>query len=448
MWSTEVVFSPSSSTLISDATRFRHFTNAHSTYYIRYNDSAYLGNTVYVTAYYTPISTKLTLAQDFVITDFKKFYSNLGFIGSFGGTGMYGWAVSTNHPTSNQFYIFKLPEIKRLTRIETILASNQSIGFQVKAFAIGDKSEVASDGPTISCILEFYARGNGAFMPYYYAPLAIDPVTYHQEIADDVTIIDDYVIYATRDTRDAHSMVNLRISDTNQVLQNTSIDSQWRFAVPNYHKVVSELRLHPLNDGNGEFILAYVVQDTQTVKYYLCTHKIKLSDLFAGYNTVVYSLIPIDEECTNLVDVIYEPDVYTLVFLLNGSGESRLCHVEPYSTGYPATILDYPDGELTSIDTIGSYPSANLDMYVAAGGDRFFSQDISSGIAIDRTCLTLKKREIKQLDPLVVKKSYDPISRFSDDNEIHQINNTAITFYGDKTCDETDPNEKYQLDNQ
>lgn len=96
MWSTQVTLSPHNTTLIGDASRFEYHYNCHSTFYMRYNDSSYICNTVYHTAYYTPISMKIRMSQDFVINDFKRFNSNYqGFIGSYGGVGMYGLSVLT-----------------------------------------------------------------------------------------------------------------------------------------------------------------------------------------------------------------------------------------------------------------------------------------------------------------------------------------------------------------
>ena len=65
---------------------------------MRYADSSYLCNTVYYTVAYSPISTKIQLPQDFVITQFKPFILQQGFIGSFQGVGMYGIAYSTFSP--------------------------------------------------------------------------------------------------------------------------------------------------------------------------------------------------------------------------------------------------------------------------------------------------------------------------------------------------------------
>lgn len=385
------------------------------------------------------------MPQSFVINEFRKFISYQGFIGSYGGVGMYGYAVSTTHTNvENYIKTFKLPAVGQINRIATIESSNQSMGQQLKAFAIGDTCY--NNAPSKSFLLEFFAQGNGELAPYYYAPLAYNPVSYEQEIADDVVTIGNYVVFATRDTRDRHAPVNLRISDTASVLQNYDIDNQWQIRTPSYQKVVGKLRLLPL--ANGYFVVAYVVFDLNDGKYYLCLNRILLADFLAQINTIVSHKIVIDKDCSNLVDIIYEPDVNTLVALLNGSGESKIYHVDPYSTTTsPAIRLDYPDGELYSIDTIGCYLPTNMDTYVALGDDRFFSQDIAYGINIDQSCLEVTKQQMILQDSPLVNKLGDPIVRYLGNKDFIPFNFIGDIFYGTENCDMVGP-EKVQDANQ
>ena len=74
--------------------------------------------------------------------------------------------------------------------------------------------------------------------------MSYNPATGEQEIADDVITLDNHVIFTTRDNRNLHPPVNLRISDTN--LTTSDINVQWQFLLPQYETVYGEIRLQPL----------------------------------------------------------------------------------------------------------------------------------------------------------------------------------------------------------
>ena len=98
-------FSPSTSTLIGSASRIGFDNGAWSTYYMRYNGSSYFCSH-HNYGYWSPLapsvtSTKITLPQNFVITDFKKFLSDPGYIGSYQGKGMYGYTLGYNLYNNN-----------------------------------------------------------------------------------------------------------------------------------------------------------------------------------------------------------------------------------------------------------------------------------------------------------------------------------------------------------
>lgn len=427
-WSTQAIFSPGSSTLISDASRFHYHRHNHSTYYMRYVDSSYFCNTVYYTVATTPMSTKISMDQDFVISDFKKFLYYQGFIGSYQGVGMYGRAISYDAPINTIEY-YKLPTVERLNRIAVIPSSVYNN--QLKAYAIGQRP--TSKGPKQSCILEFYAEGVGAVWPYYYAPLAFDPATNTQEIADDVITLDNYVIFATRDTRRGHAPVNLRISDTTDVLQNSDIDAQWRFMLPDYQILCSELRLQNLLDGF--FVLTYTIFDTQEEKYYLCVQRIHLYDFLAENNTILHYDIPISERTKTMVDIVYEPDVDILVILLKGNKMSRIYHTYPNSV-YSSTVsvLDYPNANASSIDTIGDYAPSNVDIYVVLGDTNFFSQDISYGLPIDNSCLNKDEDKTIPQENYIIKREMDPINRYASNKIINSFVKPSSYIEGSAPC--------------
>ena len=433
-WSTKAVYSPHTSSMVGDASRVGYHNLGHVAYYMRYNDSSYFCSPVYYMLAYTPIATKILLPQTFIINQFKKFMTYEGFIGSNDGVGMYGWALQYyNYNQVNNLHLYKLPAIKQLNR--TTLTRVPGEYAQLKAFAIGDK--YAAKGPVQRCLMEFYAQGYGALTtPYYYAPLPIDIESGKGEFADDVITVDNYVVFSTRETRDEVIPVNLRISDTTSVLQNADIDNQWRFSLLENETVCSESRLKYLKDW--DFALSYVVYDTighDGYKYFLLIHRINLKYFLDGNDAIVTYCIPLPGDCVNLVDVVYEPDVQTMVLLLNGNNRSEIYHIDPFvPVSIPVTKLYYPDGNLYSIDTMGGYPPYHADKYVAMGDSSFFSQDISNGIEIEQSCLEITKPKMLLQKPPVIEIIDAPIDRYFDYKIYCSYGNNARDFYGQKKC--------------
>lgn len=143
--------------------------------------------------------------------------------------------------------------------------------------------------------------------------------------------------------------------------------------------------------------------------------------------------------------MIYETDVNTMVVLLNGNDKSVLYHFDPYSSSSSTTIvLDYPDGNLYSIDTVGDH--VNIDMYVAMGDSTFFSQDISNGIAIDYSCLDIKKKEMPLQQPPLIEKIKDPITGYSAEKDITHLIRPSVYFFGTRICDDYIPIERVKYE--
>ncbi len=263
--------------------------------------------------------------------------------------------------------------------------------------------------------------------------MPIDSISNRMEIVDDVIIVEDYVVFATRDYRPTSLPVNLRISDTNDVLGNSDIDNQWRFYLYDYESIASEVRLLLLN--KYEFVLAYIVYNSKYDNYHLCTHKINLSDFLQGVNTIISHEVEIDKRCSNLVDLIYEPDVQTMVILLNGEKVSELYHADPFLTT-TSTIykLDHRGKSLYSIDTIGNYYLLNSDMYVAIGDSTLFYQDISNGSVIEESCLTITPVRYILQDQPEIEFVNDPLERYQDFRNYDPYSKVATYFYGTRTC--------------
>ena len=342
---------------------------------------------------------------------------------------MFGKAYYYNLVDNNYLRVIRLPEVNQLNRVAVAhpLGSTAIVG--MKSFAIGEKTEFSKTMPH-SYILEYYMIGSAT---YQYAPLAYDPVFNKQEIADDVITLGNYVIYATRDTRPNHAPINLRISDTNNVLSsNTDIDVQWQFLLPSYEDLYGKLRLLPLDEGM--FVLAYTVFNTNDGEYYLCVHLIKLPNLLAGINGITSHEIQLNSDCYDLTDLIFKPDADVMVALLNGNGKSSFYHLNPYSTTTDITSkLNHSTGNFYSIDTIENYSSSEI-MYMAMGDSTIFLQNIFNGPSIDKSCLEIKKIKSFLKEPPEIKKNDDPLHRYSADREYIELTPSASVFWGTRPC--------------
>ena len=423
-------FSPSNSTLIGSASRIGFDNGAWSTYYMRYNDNSYFCGHYHYSAGIN--SSKITMPQDFIITDFKNFLSDPGFIGSYQMAGMYGYSpcyTSYNY-YDNYLRVIKIPDVNQLKRTAIAHPLDATIIIGMKFFSIGEKT-VSSKTTPQSYLLEYYMWGTDT---YIYTPLAYNPQSNEQEIADDVITVGEYAVFATRDTRSGHAPVNLRISDTNNVLSGTSIDYQWRFFLQNHESLYGEIRMLSLED-NKYIIMAYTIQNTNDNEYYLCVHRIYLPDFLAGINNIVSHEIKLNRDCVNLTDMIYEPKVQTMVILLNGDGISRFYHIDPYSnTNDITTILNYPDGNFYSMDTIGGNYYSNEIKYIAMGNDVIFTQDISNGITIVQSCLDKKKTRFLIRDFPVVKYEKDPLTPYYNERINVNFEPPALYFSGTRPC--------------
>lgn len=422
-----VTFSPSSSTLIGDASRIGYHYNNKSSYYMQYNDASYICcalNPALIIP--SPTSMKITMPQDFVISDFKKFRLFQGYIGSYEGIGMFGFIWNVDLLDPNLYtYTFKLPAINQLNRIAVEPSSTKT-----KAFAIGEK--LISGGIYQSCLLEFYAEGVSINAPYTYAPLVCNQLLGQQEFADDVIILEKKVVFATRYLSLGQQTINLRISDTANALGSSSIKIRWQLVEPFYEVLSSKLRMIVLDDSN--FILAYTIYNEKDDKYYLCIHRVSLPDFLSGINSIVSHAIEINKDCSVLTDIIYEPDVQTMVVLFNGDG-SEFYHVDPYSNINDISYkLDYANGNFYSIDTIGNYTGMNEDGYFAIGQNEIFWQDISNGIEIENSCLPIVQPKFMLREPPRIKKIQDKIILQEDNRVLNYFTGNSIFFLGLRTC--------------
>lgn len=437
IWSSETVYSPttsSTSILNNAATRIGYHLNNWSTYYMQYNDSSYFCSFHDVSLMSTLSPTyKIPMPQDILITYFGRARGYQGFVGSYKDTGMYGRTLGYNSTSyDNLIQIFRLSAVDCLQRFAARVTPLGDNWGNTKMLAVAEKAR-ASNFPNQSFLVELYTD-NPPYGPYFYAPLYYDHEVGEQEVADDIIIVDNYAIFATRDSRHNHAYVNLRIADTHNVLLSSDIDYQWQFQLRPYESVKSQIRLCPLE--KDVFIMAYIVHDSERESLYLRVHKIILLDFLSGNNTIETHERLLGGRNYSLEDIIYDPVVKTMVILLNANERSELYQINPYFPAGPSAFrLDYPYGNLYSLDTIRENAfTSPISMYVAAGGDRFFCQDISYGFAPTISCLNFEEIEFpKRISPEITR-IYDPIECFTDNKAYVPYEKKAKYFEGLKSC--------------
>lgn len=436
VYSTQVSYSPSTSTLIDEATRYGYQANNWSTFYMRYGDTSYLCEHMVAGLWAPgPVYYVVPMPQDFVVKKMKRTTFLQGFIGSYGGLGMHGriatYPISTVAPCN--VYIFQMPAVDCLERVAHATLPYASPGARIKAFSTGGKA-IAGTYSSQSYLVGFYADGAGtSFLTYQYVPLAINTSTGECEVADDVITFDDRVIYATRDTRIGHAPINLRITDTSGSLMGSHIDVQWQIPLGARETLYDKVRLQYI--GKDHFVVLYVVYNEVDNQYYLCYHRIMFMDLISGNNTVVSHEIPI-EKGVDLTDVIYEPDVNVMVILMNGEKSSELYHVNPFSniSDY-AYRVDYINGNLYTIDTIGGTSSfPNADCYIAMGGGELFYQDISGGYVISQSCMPITQSKAYLKRSPVIVPFVDAVNRYTGTKNVNSISKNVRLDEGTLSC--------------
>lgn len=421
-------FSPSSSTLIGNASRIGYHYNNRTSYYMRYNDASYiccaLSDALVISS---PSSVKIPMPQDFIISDFKKFRAVQGFIGSYQGVGMFGHINEIDILSPSLFIqAFKLPAVDRLSRIAICLPPTKT-----KAFAIGEK-EIPSAGINQSYLLEFYAEGAGSNAPYKYIPLVCIPESETQEIADDVITLGENIVFATRYIATKQKTIILRVSDTSAALSSIDIKIRRELLLQSYEILSSKLRMIPLDNVN--FILTFIIFDERSNAYRLRVLKINLPDFLSGVNSIVSHEIRISKGCSELADMIYEPDVQTMVILLNGEG-SEFYYVNPYSvTNDNIYELEYPDHNFYSIDSIGNYTGLNRNGFYAMGRNEIFWQIFSNIFVFGGSCLPKTQPAFILCDSPQLNSSLNRLSLYVDNRVYVPFNKTSDLFYGLRTC--------------
>lgn len=120
---------------------------------------------------------------------------------------------------------------------------------------------------------------------------------------------------------------------------------------------------------------------------------------------------------------------------MNGGDRSTFYHIDPSATtNTPVYKLDYPDGELYSLDTLRDSNTLPVAMYVAMGGNKIFCQDISNGVCVSGSCLDVTRLDMPLVPQPEYEKIYDPIDCFTDNRIYFFFNESAEFFNGTLEC--------------
>lgn len=339
-----------------------------------------------------------------------------------------------NPSTLNPIYMFFYPDMDRIEKL-TVDYDIANPNYRA-VFAIGvTHPENSSMEQTHIMVLENSAMGIGEFGAY---PFATPDIKEH---IDDLALVDDYIVYATRDSRDDHSMVNLRLSKTSNILLSTEIDMQWQFVLGAGEVVYGKVFVIQLR--NYFFEVCYVKYVPATNCYVLCLHRIFLYDLLNGINSAVSQEIPV-ERGELIQDITYELEKEVLVVLLDKDENSSVfLHTNPNKmTPYSTVRLETRALErYFSIDTVNHIYMGPNPMYQAWGGNRRFMQSFTTMGAIGPTCLDYSTVMALVVNPIKIIQDKVPLVRDEGTRNYHYDTESLYSTPGLSTCITSDRDE-------
>lgn len=328
----------------------------------------------------------LHLPSGLIISEMEKRSLTPWFSGSLNGKGVYGrFTLSQIGSTSPNFYhILRLPDMSNVKSLE-ITPYIMLDPIHRRVFAIGETSFLLYR----THIIELEITGSNNIHetdPYLYG------TPNSNEFFDDLKLIDDYVIYTTRDFRSDKNPVNLRMSQIENVLTGNQIDFQWQILFDSTESVYGKVFITRLDESIGpEFEVSYIKYNNKNDNYLLCMHKFNLADLLNGIFSTIVSQEIVISKGKEIVDIKYDNTHQVLLLLLNkNENQSFFIHASPYKkSNYAATQLKAPEGDVYySIDTLMNLWTSPGRYYVAWGGNKTFTQQFLTGGTIQQTCLT------------------------------------------------------------
>ncbi len=271
------------------------------------------------------------------------------------------------------------------------MASQMNDPYQRRMFAIGESYQ--SD-ITQTYILELDVQGTSVsgFGPFNYAKML------DKETVDDVALVNEMVVFSTRDHNSTSSKVNLRISNVENMLTGSEIDVQWRLRLHSYESVCGRVFVTHLNDK--DVCVSYIKYNDNTGEYYMCLNRINLDEIFDSYYRypIQEMLIPKGEE---ILDIKYDENKKVLVLLLDKENrQSVFIQALPYLTeAYGATRIETEEGErYFSIDTLQEYYPVFNHSYEAWGGNKCFIQSYADDGTVINSCYPFYKQDVLLLE--------------------------------------------------
>lgn len=400
------------------------FINAMGTpYLLDREEYAYVGTSPILVVNMFPLPSGLN------ISELRKKSVVPWFCGEWSGMGLYGrMFLNLNYiQTPNSYFLFTLPDMNNLRKFA--IATNMVDPYHQRMFAIGE----TNSAPPNTHIVELELQGTGIseLSPYVYAPLD------SQEYLDDMEIVAEYVVFATRDYRANRSRINLRLSQVENVLAGTDIDSQWQLLYGEARSVIGKVFITRLdNNAIKDFGISYIAYDNLIGQYYLYIHKLSLGDVFSNGNTVVSQrmVIPKGEE---IVDIKYDDVNEVLIVLLE---KENICsvflHTCPYkTTNYSAVRLESSSEEkYYSIDTLKTLYSGAERQYVAWGGNKSLTQKFHYGGSVDSSCLSQSELNVEIVNPIMFKERKDTLVRHMGIRNRYVNNDIWMYDYENRDC--------------
>lgn len=371
-----------------------------STYIVVGHDFNYANPAVPCAPFY-----KKELPTGLVISDMKHITNPFWFCGSENGYGIYGrLTLTSNYYSIYSMHIFSVLAVNNLKKFS--IATNMSDSLHQRIFAIGEISNQSTIQP---CIVELDVQGQGytGFEPYIYAKTDIlEPI-------DDIDLVNNIVVVATRDMNAPSPIVTLRFSDIETMLTGVEIDYKWQFVLSSQDHVRG--KVHIVNINNKFIEVCYTKFNDSSNRYTLCLHRINLNDLMNGItNSIISQEIDIDigEE---IFDITYDAQREVLILLLDKDNISSVfLHTLPNETlTYGAIRLASPNGDrFFSIDTVQHFYALADRMYEAWGGTKRFMQAYSYNGSIEKSCYLDTELRVSIVYPIKIKKLYEPLERF------------------------------------
>ena len=333
IFSMKYTLSPTFPNVNEERTRVLKFLQYKSLVFLDTLDTTYI---CHVSDYYlspTPntfIFHKKRLPLGLVISDMERIGSTPWYSGSSYNEGVYGRiSLSSNYSLNHSVHVFNVPVVNNLRKFT--VASNMNDPLHQRMFAIG---ETYASGHTRSHIMELDLQGTGitGFEPFPYAQMS------DSEYVDDVTLVGDWVIFTTQDSRSTLSKVNLRMSNIEQMLSGVEIDDQWSFMLEPYEDVIGKVFITHFSDS--DFGVCYIKLDWLKSKYILCVHTINRHDLLNNINSVISQEIVLPKG-EIIQDITYDEVEKVLIVLLDKDyTQSVFLHVIPYKASpYNATYV-------------------------------------------------------------------------------------------------------------